>query len=110
MTAASRRPARTASWACLVAVVADGPEGADVGGHGVEGLVDPQGLGAVVVVHHAHAASVILPPKALPRITSWTRGNTMAVSISAGERKNLRSSRSTMANIRFMAASPAGAA
>ncbi len=30
----------------------------------------------------------------------------MAVSISAGERKNLRSSRSTMANIRFMAASP----
>ena len=34
----------------------------------------------------------------------------MAVSISAGDRKNFRSSRSTMADIRLMAASPAAAA
>ena len=34
----------------------------------------------------------------------------MATSISAGERKNLRSSRSTMASIRFMGASPDGRA
>ncbi len=38
---------------------------------------------------------------------SCTSGNTIDTSISAGDRKNLRSSRSTMAIMRFMAAFPA---
>ena len=55
-------------------------------------------------------ASLILPPKALPSTINCTSGNTIATSISAGERKNLRSSRSTMAHMRFMGASPDGRA
>src|SRR5260370_23447408 len=50
-------------------------------------------------------ASWILPPKALPSTMSCTMGRTMATSINAGERTNLRISRSTMAIIRFISAS-----
>src|SRR5580693_4947520 len=50
----------------------------------------------------ASRASRIFPPNALPRITSCTRGKIMDASISAGERKNLRISRSTIAIIRFI--------
>src|SRR6266542_4516307 len=52
----------------------------------------------------ATRASRIFPPKALPRMMSWTKGKIMAVTMSAGERKNLRISRSMMAIMRFMAA------
>src|SRR5271155_680208 len=50
----------------------------------------------------ASLASRIFPPNALPRITSCTKGKIMDASISAGERKNLRISRSTIAIIRFI--------
>src|SRR5947208_14388657 len=50
----------------------------------------------------ATLASRIFPPKALPRMMSCTRGKTIEASINAGERKNLRISRSTMAIIRFI--------
>ena len=50
-------------------------------------------------------------PNALPRIMSCTRGKIIDASISAGERKNLRISRSTMANDHwFMAATLVSAA
>src|ERR1022692_345019 len=56
----------------------------------------------------ARRASRIFPPNALPRMTSCTRGKIMDASMSAGERKNLRISRSTMAIIRFMSSIPGG--
>ena len=52
----------------------------------------------------------ILPPKAFPRIISCTKGMVNDTIISAGERKNFRISRSTIANIRIMVASPDAAA
>src|SRR5271156_6363099 len=54
----------------------------------------------------ASRASRIFPPKALPRMTSCTRGKIMDASMSAGERKNLRISRSTIAIIRFIKSDP----
>src|SRR5438309_9766367 len=54
----------------------------------------------------ASLASRIFPPKALPRMMSCTSGKIMDASIRAGERKNLRISRSTMAIIRFINAAP----
>src|ERR1700686_2789403 len=56
----------------------------------------------------ASRASRIFPPNALPKITSCTRGKIIDASIRAGERKNLRISRSTMAIIRFIASKPGG--
>src|ERR1700722_4228182 len=56
----------------------------------------------------ATRASRISPPKALPRIMSCTRGKIMEASISAGERKNLRISRSTIAIIRFIGSTSCG--
>jgi len=53
---------------------------------------------------------MILPPKALPSTINCTRGITIDAIISAGERKNLRISRSIIAIIRFMAATPVAAA
>src|SRR5580658_10543127 len=50
----------------------------------------------------ATRASRIFPPNALPRIINCTSGKIIDASISAGERKNLRISRSTMAIIRFI--------
>src|SRR5580704_5633099 len=47
-------------------------------------------------------ASLILPPNALPSTINCTSGNTIDTSINAGERKNLRNSRSTIAHIRFI--------
>src|SRR5579863_6293988 len=55
----------------------------------------------------ATRASWIFPPKALPRMINCTRGKIIDASISAGERKNLRISRSTMAIIRFITYTPA---
>ena len=43
-------------------------------------------------------------------MTSWTSGSAIDIIISAGERKNFRISRSTIAIIRFMVASPDAAA
>src|SRR5580693_1375067 len=56
----------------------------------------------------ATRASRIFPPNALPRMTSCTRGKIIDASMSAGERKNLRISRSTIAIIRFMTSTPGG--
>jgi hypothetical protein len=82
----------------LVGVI-DGGEGLDVDGNGVEGLADSDGLRAVVVIRQP----TIFPPKALPMMTSVSSGIIRDMIMSVGERKNLRISRSTMANIRFMA-------
>src|SRR5258706_8450593 len=54
----------------------------------------------------ATRASRIFPPNALPRIMSCTNGKIIDASISAGERKNLRISRSTIAIILFIKFSP----
>src|ERR1700740_449895 len=51
-------------------------------------------------------ASRIFPPNAFPRIISCTRGKIMDASIKAGERKNFRISRSTMAIMRFIRKAP----
>src|SRR5260370_26586865 len=48
----------------------------------------------------------IFPAKALPRMMSCTSGKIMDASMSAGERKNLRISRSTMAIILFIKSTP----
>ena len=65
---------------------------------------------AVIVVDDGDAAPTILPPKALPMMINCRSGIISDMIISVGERKNLRISRSTMANILFMAELPAGAA
>ncbi len=90
--------------------VLDGGEGLDVDGDGVEGFAELDGLRAVVVVDNRDAAPTILPPKALPMMTNCRIGIISDMIMRVGERKNLRISRSTMANILFMAALPAGAA
>jgi hypothetical protein len=58
----------------------------------------------------ATLAPRILPPYALPRMINCTMGSIIDMIISTGERKNLRISRSKIANILFMAVLPAGAA
>ena len=58
----------------------------------------------------ATCVPTILPPNALPMMISWRIGSINDMIISVGERKNLRISRSMMANILFMAALPAAAA
>src|SRR5258708_27452386 len=54
----------------------------------------------------ATRASWIFPPKALPRMINCTSGKIIDASINAGERKNLRISRSTMAIMRFINTTP----
>src|SRR5437660_3195596 len=56
----------------------------------------------------ASLASRIFPPKALPRMMSCTSGKIIDASMSAGERKNLRISRSTIAIILFITSAPSG--
>src|SRR5271155_4848525 len=53
----------------------------------------------------ATRASRIFPPNALPRTMSCTSGIIIDASMSAGDRKNLRISRSTIAIIRFISQS-----
>ena len=111
MTAASILPVRTSSRAFLLVVVGDGGEGADVGRDGIEGFVEssaPPSRGRNR--QRPSRAPRIFPPKALPRIMSCTSGSIIDTIINAGERKNLRISRSTIAIIRFMVASPDAAA
>ena len=90
----------------LLVVVVDGDEGAHVGAHGIERLADLERLRAAVLIDHAEPRVAILPPKALPSTINCTSGKIIDASISAGERKNLRISRSTIAIIRFMVAIP----
>src|SRR5882757_9423893 len=56
----------------------------------------------------ATRASRIFPPNAFPKMLSCTNGKIMDASISAGERKNLRISRSTIAIILFINSDPHG--
>ena len=51
----------------------------------------------------ATRAPTIFPPKALPMMSNCMMGIIRDITMRVGERKNLRISRSTMANILFMA-------
>ena len=80
-----------------------GLEGADVGRTESNASRTFSACGAAVLVHDRQAwRRRIFPPKALPRMINCTSGKIIDTSISAGERKNLRISRSTMAIIRFI--------
>ena len=89
----------------LVAVVGDGNEGTNVRADRVESFANPQRLRAAILVDNGNAGVANFSAERVTQNDQLHQRKIIDASISAGERKNLRISRSTIAIIRFISQS-----